>query len=542
MAEGVRLLAQGRLGPGGGGAGEARPPSSAGRGCARSTWRPVLPWLATALRSQAEATSPYQAVPAPGPAAAGGRGRPGGAGGWPGSTGTTRPTPCGNGAWWRRSRATTGGPAGSSTGAWPRPRRQGARYELALTRLALARTGHAAERPSAGATAVAEAEAAIRALLPEPAPDADAASPARPGPPPPPCPWPTGSRRSSTWAATSPRPPRPEAVFAAVRQAAATLLRVERVLVLDVDDDVGREPAAASIDGVEPHPRPPGPRLRTAGGALRRGGGRPRRQRGALRPAVGPVRPDLQRGPAGGLPLRHPQPGGRPLRRGRDPAHRVRGRAGRGRPGARGRHRGPLPVAGPELERRHHHRRPRPPDRLPELGRDPGVRPPARGAGPPAAGRRGSTPQDAAAVLAAVTGLVERRPGVLPRRVPPAPPGRVVARRRDRHHQPGRRPERGRRGAQQPGRQRPQAGRAGAAGDARAGAGHAGAPAGAGQGQDRLPVVGLPRAADAAHEHPRLPGDAGRGRRRHPRPRPSSASSTSSTATPSACSSSSRSC
>ena len=177
-----------------------RPPSSGGPGCARSTWRRCCRGWPPPSAARPRPRRPTR-PPCAGPGCGGRRGRPGGAGGWPGSTRTTRPTPCGNGGWWRRSRATTGGPAGTSTGAWPPP------------------------RPRAPATSSPSPASPWPALTARPTPARwrRRRPPSRPScprrsstatprrrpdrrPPPPPCPWPTGSRRSSTWAATSPRP------------------------------------------------------------------------------------------------------------------------------------------------------------------------------------------------------------------------------------------------------------------------------------------------------------------------------------------------
>ena len=96
---------------------------------------------------------------------------------------------------------------------------------------------------------MAEAEAAIQALLPEPVPDADAPSSARPVAAPATL---SLADRFSTLLDVGRHiasAPSPAAVFAAVRQAAATLLRVERVLVLDVDHDVDASGSSSSIDG-----------------------------------------------------------------------------------------------------------------------------------------------------------------------------------------------------------------------------------------------------------------------------------------------------
>ncbi|MEA2973842.1 MAG: hypothetical protein QOG82_2300 [Actinomycetota bacterium] len=241
VAEGVRLLGQGDLDH----AVAVLEDAAAivrRAGLRQEYVAPVLPWLATAQRSQAAATSPYQATLR--------RAR------------LLRAARTARRGWWVARFYENNAPhalrerglVASLQGHDRRARRflhrslaaaeaQGARYELALTRLALARTEHAAD-----AAAVAKAEAAIQALLPEPAPDADAPSPARPAPAPATL---SLADRFSTLLDVGRHiasAPSPEAVFAAVRQAAATLLRVERVLVLDVDHDVDAS-GSGSIDG-----------------------------------------------------------------------------------------------------------------------------------------------------------------------------------------------------------------------------------------------------------------------------------------------------
>ena len=201
VAEGVRLLGQGDSD---GAVGVLEDAAAIVRraGLRQEYVAPVLPWLATAQRSQAEATSPYQASLR--------RAR------------LRRAARTARRGWWVARFYVNNAPhalrerglVASLQGHDRRARRflhrsltaaeaQGARYEHALTRLALARTDQAA--------AVAEAEAAIQALLsPSPLPTPTPRPRPERRPPPPPCPWPTGSRHFSTWAATSPRPrPRP---------------------------------------------------------------------------------------------------------------------------------------------------------------------------------------------------------------------------------------------------------------------------------------------------------------------------------------------
>ena len=195
---------------------------------------PVLPWLATAQRSQAEAMSPYQA--------------------------NRRRALLRQAAWtarrgWRvarfyknnaphalRERGLVESLLGHDRRAHRLLRRsleaaeaQGARYEMALTRLALARIDRS---PVHSTDPVAEAEAAVAALLPPSVvdPDNDAVAPARP--PEAPATLSLADRFSTLLDVGRhiASAPSPSAVYAAVRQAAATLLRVERVLLLDVED------------------------------------------------------------------------------------------------------------------------------------------------------------------------------------------------------------------------------------------------------------------------------------------------------------------
>ncbi|HEX7276413.1 MAG TPA: ATP-binding protein, partial [Acidimicrobiales bacterium] len=189
---------------------------------------PVLPWLATAQRSQAEALSPYQARRRREVLRQAAR--------------TTR-------RGWRiarfyrnnaphalRERGLVAALRGRDRAARRLLARsvavaesQYARYELTLSRLAQARLEDAA-------IDVAQLESELRGLLPSAAPVAG------PGVSVEPVPVPASlslADRFSTLLAVGRNvasAPSPEAVFAAVRQAAATLLRVERVLVLDVDE------------------------------------------------------------------------------------------------------------------------------------------------------------------------------------------------------------------------------------------------------------------------------------------------------------------
>ena len=198
---------------------------------------PVLPWLATALRSQAEATSPYEV----------GRRR----------ALLRRAARTARRGWWLARFYRNNAPhalreralVASLRGHDRRARRllersltfadaQDARYEVALGRLAAARLGPPPGRPARtgteAAVAVEQAEADVRALLPLAAAGPSTAAEPLAG---------TASLsladRFSTLLAVGRHiasAPSPEAVFAAVREAAATLLRVERVLVIDLDD------------------------------------------------------------------------------------------------------------------------------------------------------------------------------------------------------------------------------------------------------------------------------------------------------------------
>ncbi|HVF13506.1 MAG TPA: ATP-binding protein, partial [Acidimicrobiales bacterium] len=197
---------------------------------------PVLPWLATALRSQAEAMSPYQV----------GRRRA-----------LLRRAARTARRGWRVARFYRNnaphalremGLVASLRGRDRRARRllerslttasaQGARYESALSRLALTRIAPAPGTAAAASTHLAAAEAEVRAILPpgpanpptEAAPLAGTASLSL-------------ADRFSTLLAVGRHiasAPSPRAVFAAVREAAATLLRVEQVLVLDLENESG---------------------------------------------------------------------------------------------------------------------------------------------------------------------------------------------------------------------------------------------------------------------------------------------------------------
>jgi two-component system sensor kinase len=211
---------------------------------------PVLPWLATAQRSQAEALSPYQANR---------RRALLRQAGWTARRG------------WRvarfyknnaphalRERGLVASLLGHDGRAHRLLRRslaaaeaQGAGYEAALSRLALARVDRLTTDPERADEAVAASEAAVQVLLPPSTvdPEAEALAPVRP----------TGTPATLSLAdrfstlldvgrhiASAPSP---AAVFAAVRQAAATLLRVERVLVLDVDEAEDDSSSSGRLDG-----------------------------------------------------------------------------------------------------------------------------------------------------------------------------------------------------------------------------------------------------------------------------------------------------
>ncbi|MEA2827503.1 MAG: hypothetical protein QOG43_1942 [Actinomycetota bacterium] len=198
---------------------------------------PVLPWLATAQRSQAEAMSPYRANRRRALLRQAAR--------------TAR-------RGWRVARFYKNnaphalrerGLVESLQGHDGRARRllrrslaaaevQGARYEAALSRLALARIDRTPVDPERPESAIADAEVAVSAFLPPSTadPDAEAEAPARS--PVTPATLSLADRFSTLLDVGRhiASAPSPAAVFAAVRQAAATLLRVERVLLLDVDE------------------------------------------------------------------------------------------------------------------------------------------------------------------------------------------------------------------------------------------------------------------------------------------------------------------
>ncbi len=247
VAEGVRLLHQGD--PEGAVAVLEKAAAIVKRAGLRQEYvAPVLPWLATALRSQAEAVSPYQPERRRAllrRAAATGRR------GWRVARFFRNNAPHA-----LRERALVA----SLLGHDRRARRllgrslaaaeaQDARYELALSRLALARLGppRPDRKPVADGTAVDAAEAAVRAILPPPVadPQADLARAARA-----PASLSLADRFSTLLDVGRhiASAPSPDAVFVAVRQAAATLLRVERVLLLDVDE-TSAGTSSGSVDG-----------------------------------------------------------------------------------------------------------------------------------------------------------------------------------------------------------------------------------------------------------------------------------------------------
>ena len=259
---------------------------------------PVLPWLATALRSQAEATSPYQVARRAGPCC-GGRRR------------TAR-------RGWRiarfyqnnaphalRERALVASLRGHDRrarrllDAQPGRGRGPGRPLRARPQPVGAGPHRSARRPTRAAVERG------RGRPPGPATRSLAAGTARPAPSrppaPPACRWPTASRHSSTSAATSPPPPprtRSSPPCGRRRPPCCGSNGVSSSTSATTSPDAGERPAvaAASTGGAAPssggRSTSGRPVVLSDAGRLRSG-----RQRGALRPAVGPVRPDLQRGP-----------------------------------------------------------------------------------------------------------------------------------------------------------------------------------------------------------------------------------------------------
>jgi len=229
VAEGVRLLAEGSY------ADAVTVLEEAAKIVRRAGLRqeyvaPVLPWLATALRSQAEAVGPYQ------------RSRR--------RRLLRRARRAARRGWWvarfyrnnaphaLRERALLAKLQGREsearrllTGSLAVADAQEAPYEHALSRRAWGRIGLALDGLNPDQV-VAEADAAIAAMLPDPNPPPGTTDPVL-------VPSLSLADRFATVLAVGRQigsAPSPPAVYAAVREAAATLLRGEWCHVLDVDD------------------------------------------------------------------------------------------------------------------------------------------------------------------------------------------------------------------------------------------------------------------------------------------------------------------
>ena len=213
---------------------------------------PVLPWLATALRTEAETLAPYRVDER---RALLRRARRAARRGW-------------RVARWYRNNAPHAlrerGLLAALDGRSRRARRllsrslavadsQGARYEHALTRQAFGRAGLTLDELSAGEV-LARAEADIAALVPAGDRRADGSLGASGMTAPSDHPrrasrWPTASPRSSRVGRRIASAPSPAAVYASVREAAVSLLRGDECHVIELDDPSWRLPGNSSSSG-----------------------------------------------------------------------------------------------------------------------------------------------------------------------------------------------------------------------------------------------------------------------------------------------------